>query len=161
MTVELITRYVKILIAFVLLWTGVWFFNNFGCSRVEGPEMTPAIPAEKNAMIDPRVRQPADLRRDDVIAYIYDIGAKGGSRRVTARVVGLPGDRVKLVKGDVFVNGEKAGVTTEKKVVEDYAEIIVPRNTIFTLCDNRSAAKGLDSRTLGPIGYWAIVGKLK
>jgi hypothetical protein len=47
MTVELITRYVKVLIAFVLLWTGVWVFNTFGCSRVEGPEMTPAVPAER------------------------------------------------------------------------------------------------------------------
>jgi signal peptidase I len=161
MTVELLTRYVKVLIAFVLLWTGVWFFNNFGCSRVEGPEMTPAIAAEKNALIDPRVRKPEEMNRDDVIAYIYDIGARGTSRRVTARILGLPGDRVKIVKGDVFVNNEKIGSTTDKKSSEDYAEIIVPRNTIFTLCDNRSTSKGLDSRTLGPIGYWAIVGKLR
>lgn len=161
MTVELITRYVKVLIGFVLLWTGVWFFNNFGCSRVEGPEMTPAIAAEKNAMIDPNVRRPEQLQRDDVVAYIYDIGGKAATRRVTARVVGLPGDRVKIVKGDVFVNDQKAGITTEKKAVEDYAEIIVPRNTIFALCDNRSTSKGLDSRTLGPIGYWSIVGKLR
>jgi len=161
MTVEVIIRYVKVLIGFVLLWLGIWVYNIFGFSRVEGPEMQPAVPAEKNAMIDPRVRKPEELRRDDIVAYIYDVGGKGASRRVTARVVGLPGDRVKMVKGDVFVNGEKAGVTTEKKTVEDYAEIIVPRNTIFTLCDNRSNSKGLDSRALGPIGYWAIVGKLR
>ena len=161
MTVELITRYVKVLIGFVLLWLGIWVYNIFGFSRVEGPEMQPAVSAEKNALIDPRVRQPDQLHRDDVVAYIYDIGGKGGQRRVTARVVGLPGDRVKMVKGDLFVNNEKAGVTTDKKTVEDYAEIIVPRNTIFTLCDNRSNSKGLDSRALGPIGYWAIVGKLR
>ena len=161
MTVELITRYVKILIGFVLLWIGVWVFNNFGCSRVEGPEMTPAIPPEKNALIDPRIRQPEELHREDVIAYIYDIGAKGHSRRVTARVVGLPGDKVKIVKGDLYVNNEKTGASQDKKSQEDYAEIIVPRNTIFALCDNRSASKGLDSRALGPIGYWAILGKLR
>jgi signal peptidase I len=161
MTVELITRYVKVLIGFVLLWIGVWVFNNFGCSRVEGPEMTPAIPPEKNALIDPRVRQPEELRRDDVIAYIYDIGAKGHARRVTARVVGFPGDKVKIVKGDLYVNNEKTGASQDKKSAEDYAEIIVPRNTIFALCDNRGASKGLDSRSLGPIGYWAIVGKLR
>jgi signal peptidase I len=161
MTVELITRYVKVLIGFVLLWTGVWVFNNFGCVRVEGPEMTPSIPSEKNALIDPKIRQPEELRRDDVIAYIYDIGSKGHSRKVTARVVGLPGDKVKIVKGDLFVNNEKAGVTTDKRAAEDYAEIIVPRNTIFALCDNRNASKGLDSRSLGPIGYWAIIGKFR
>ena len=66
--------------------------------------------------------------------------------------MGLPGDRVKMVKGDVFVNGEKAGVTTDKKVVEDYAEIIVPRNTIFTLCDNRGASKGWTAARWGRSG---------
>jgi len=161
MTVAVITRYVKVLIGFVLLWLGIWVYNIFAFSRVEGPEMQPAVPAEKNALIDPRVRQPEQLHRDDVVAYTYDIGGKGGQRRVTARVVGLPGDRVKMVKGDVFVNNEKAGVTTDKKTVEDYAEIIVPRNTVFALCDNRTGSKGLDSRALGPIGYWAIVGKLR
>lgn len=162
MTIELITRYVKILIAFVVVWLGTWVFNNYGCSRVEGPEMAPAIPADKNALIDPRVRLPEQLNREDIIAYSYDIGGKGVMKRVTARVVGLPGDRVKMVKGDVFVNGERFGAgAPDKKVTEDYPEIIVPRNTVFALCDNRPQSRTLDSRTLGPIGYWAIVGRLK
>ena len=48
-----------------------------------------------------------------------------------------------------------------QRLGEDYAEIVVPRGTVFVLCDNRSASKSLDSRTLGPIGAWAIVGKLR
>ncbi len=160
MTVELITRYVKILIAFVLLWTGLWFFNNFGCSRIEGGDMVPALPADKNALIDPKTRHPEQLNRDDIVAYNYDLG-RGALRKVTARVIGLPGDKVKMVKGEVFVNGERSGPNADKKGTEDYAEIIVPRNTIFALCDNRGATKQVDSRMLGPIGYWAIVGKLR
>ena len=160
MTVELITRYVKILIAFVLLWTGIWFFNNFGCSRIDGNEMVPTIPAEKNALIDPKTRHPEQLNRDDIVAFTYDLG-KGVPRKVTARVAGLPGDKVKMVKGEVFVNGERFGPSSDKKASEDYAEIIVPRDTIFALCDNRGGTKQFDSRTLGPIGYWAIVGKLR
>ncbi len=161
MTVELITRYVKILIGFVLVWLGVWVYNNFGCSRVEGPEMQPTLIAEKNVSIDPKARQPEQLNRDDIVVYAYDIGQKGTTRRVTARVVGLPGDRVKIVKGEVLVNNEKVGSSGDKKSGEDYAEIIVPRNTIFALGDNRSASKGVDSRTLGPIGSWAIIGKVR
>src|SRR6185436_4935462 len=154
MTVELILRYVKILIVFVLLWTGIWFFNNFGCSRIEGPDMVPAIPADKNALIDPKTRHPEQLHRDDVIAYTYDLG-RGNLRKVTARVTGLPGDKVKIVKGEVFVNGERFGSGGDKKGTEDYAEIIVPRDTVFALCDNRGATRDLDSRKLGPIGTWA------
>jgi signal peptidase I len=159
MTVELITRYVKILIGFVLVWGAIWFFNNFGCNRIDGNEMTPTLAAEKNALIDPRTRHPDDLKRDDFVAYSCEI--KGQVKKVTARVIGLPGDRVKIVKGDVLVNNAKVSGTTDKKAAaENYAEIIVPRNTVFVLCDNR-AQKTLDSRSLGPIGYWAIIGKLR
>jgi signal peptidase I len=161
MTIELITRYVKILIAFVLVWTGVWFFNNFGCSRVEGPEMTPTLAGDKGISIDPKTRHPDQLSRDDIIVYSYDIGQKGTNRKITARVVGLPGDRVKMAKGELFVNNDKVGAGADKKSGEDIAEIIVPRDTVYALCDNRGASKGLDSRTLGPIGFWAIVGKVR
>lgn len=163
MTVELITRFVKILIVFVLVWTGLWVFNNFGCSRVEGPEMAPTIPAEKNAWIDPKIRHPEQLQRDDIIAYSYDVSGRGTPKKVTARVIGLPGDRVKLVKGEVHVDGKPvSGGSTDKKYTEDFAEIIVPRNTVYVLCDNRAGnTRGMDSRTLGPVGAWAIIGKIR
>ncbi len=162
MNVQLITRYVKILIVFVLLWGGLWVFNSVGCNRMES-EMTPTLPAEKNALLDPRVHQADQLNRDDIIAYSCELPGGKGQRKVTARVIGLPGDRVKMVKGEVFVNGERAGtsVAPDKKAADDYAEIFVPRDTVFVLCDNRSGTRNLDSRTLGPVGCWAIVGKLR
>ena len=159
MTVELITRYVKILIGFVLVWGALWFFNNFGCNRIEGNEMVPTLEAEKTVFIDPKTRHPDDLKRDDIVQYSCEV--KSALRKVTARVIGLPGDRVRIVKGEVLVNNSKAGGPVDKKAaVENYAEIIVPRNTVFVLCDNRGQ-KTLDSRALGPIGYWAILGKLR
>ena len=161
MTVELITRYVKILIAFVLVWGGMWVFNNYGCSRVEGPEMQPTIPADKSVGLDPKVRHPEQLNRDDIVLFAYDIAQKGTTRKVAARVVGLPGDRVKIVKGDLFVNNEKTGSNSDKRAAEDYAEIMVPRDTVFVLCDNRGQTKDLDSRKIGPIGSWAILGKVR
>jgi hypothetical protein len=33
---------------------------------------------------------------------------------------------------------------------------------VYVLCDNRSAnTRGMDSRSLGPIGSWAILGKMR
>jgi signal peptidase I len=163
MIVELTTRFVKILIVFVLLWGGLWIFNSMGCNRVES-EMTPTLPADKNCLLDPRIHQADQLSRDDLVAYAYEIPGGKGAKKVTARVVGLPGDRVKMVKGEVFVNGERAAasVAADRKIADDYAEIFVPRNTVFLLCDNRGGStKSVDSRTLGPIGCWSILGKLR
>ncbi len=159
MTVELITRYVKILIAFAIVWGALWFLNNYGCHRIESNEMTPTLEAHKSVFIDPKTRHPDELKRDDIVTYSCEI--KGALKNVTARVIGLPGDRVKIVKGDVLVNNSKVGGAADKKAAADnYAEIIVPRNTVYVLCDNRSQ-KTLDSRSLGPIGSWAILGKLR
>ena len=163
MNAALITRCVKILVAFLLIWGGLWFFNTAGCARTEGGEMMPAIPAEKSLFIDPRVNRAEQLKPDDVILYSCEIPGSRTARKVAARVVGLPGDRVKLVKGEVFVNGQRAAtsVAPDKKAADDYAEIFVPRDSVFVLCDSRSGSKNLDSRALGPIGCWAIVGKVR
>jgi signal peptidase I len=163
MTAELITRYVKILIVFAALWLGLWAFNAVGCNRV-GNEMTPTLNIEKGCLIDPRVRSTDDLKADDLVVYQAEPAGSRESRRITARVVGLPGDKVKIVKGEVFVNGSRAAtsVASDRKAQDDYAEIFVPRNTVFVLCDNRGGTtRTLDSRTLGPIGAWALVGRLR
>jgi len=162
MNVEAITRFVKIFVVFLLFWGGLWLFNSMGCNRV-GSEMAPTIAPDKNSLIDPRVQQADQLNHDDLVAYTYEIPGKG-SQKITARVVGLPGDRVKMVKGEVFVNGERAATSAagDKKAADDYAEIFVPRNTVFVLCDNRGGStKTIDSRSLGPIGCWAILGKVR
>jgi signal peptidase I len=156
-----LARYLKILVVFILIWGGMWVFNNYGCTRADGPEMQPTIPAEKSLTLDPNARHPEQLSRDDIVVYSYDISQRGALRKVTSRVVGLPGDRVKIVKGELFVNNEKVGAAADKKAAEDYAEIIVPRNTVFVLGDNRSGSKDLDSRKIGPIGSWAILGRMR
>jgi signal peptidase I len=160
MTMVHLSRYLKILVVFILIWGGMFVFNNYGCTRADGPEMQPTIPSEKSLTLDPNARSPKDLQRDDIIVYLYDVAQKGATRKVTSRVVGLPGDRVKIVKGEIFVNNEKIG-SADKKSVEDYAEIMVPRDTVFAIGDNRSGSKELDSRKIGPIGSWAIVGKMR
>ena len=57
MNAALVVRCVKILVAFVLFWGGLWFFNTMGCSQTEGGEMMPSIPSEKSLLIDPRVKR--------------------------------------------------------------------------------------------------------
>lgn len=74
------------------------------------------------------------------------------------RVVGIPGDKIKFVDGTVFVNGEKLKDTYSKGSTYGTDEtIIVPKNKVFVLGDNRENSK--DSREIGCVDYDKIKGK--
>lgn len=152
--------YAKVVGVLALLWAGLWVFNTKGCRRIEGAEMEPTFPRDKVRVISPRVRHPSELERGDVVSYTANIGRS--TKNVAARVVGLPGDRVRIDKGVVYLNGAALAadaVAAGNRSEDDYAEIIVPRDTVFVLCDNRKQGLTLDSRALGPVSAWALNGR--
>ncbi|HED24732.1 MAG TPA: signal peptidase I [Firmicutes bacterium] len=75
------------------------------------------------------------------------------------RVIGLPGDHLEFVDGQVYRNGEK--------LVEDYlrgrtespsSDLIVPESHIFVMGDNREGSS--DSRRIGPVPVTNIQGRV-
>lgn len=158
--VELVLRWAKLGAGFVIFWALLWVYNARGCQRIEGKEMEPTLQAQKTQLIKP-VARIDDLERGDVVSF-SSIGQGRAVKAVAARVVGLPGDRVRLEKGEVFVNGQKSGseaVAAAHKSTDDYAEIVVPRDSVFLLCDNRKVGLTLDSRAIGPVSRWALNGR--
>ena len=158
--VELVLRWAKLGAGFVFFWILLWVYNARGCQRIEGKEMEPTLIAQKTQTIRPNLGRLEDLERGDIVSF-SSVSA-GKLRAVAARVIGLPGDRVRIEKGDVLVNGNKSGaefVAAANKSTEDYAEIIVPRDSVFLLCDNRKAGLTIDSRAIGPVLKWALNGR--
>jgi signal peptidase I len=163
MAIELLFRFLKLAGVFAILWTFLWANGRYGCRRIEGQEMAPTLTQDRNVTMDPRPLAAEDFDRGDVVAYSLDAGGRG-VRNLVGRVVGLPGDRVKIVKGEVVLNGEKLAegyVHSKNRSTEDYAEVFVPRGSLFILCDNRNASRIVDSRAAGPLGHRAIVGRLR
>lgn len=78
------------------------------------------------------------------------------------RVIGLPGDRIEIKDGSIFVN--------EEKLKEDYTSSsntqptnknnhwIVKEDEIFVAGDNRLPGESKDSREFGPVKKDSIVG---
>ncbi|HEX7901364.1 MAG TPA: signal peptidase I [Planctomycetota bacterium] len=158
--VELVLRWVKLGAGFVFFWILLWVYNARGCQRIEGKEMEPTLLAQKTQTIRPNAGRIDEIERGDIVSF-SSVSA-GKVKAVAARVIGLPGDRVRVEKGEVLVNGNKAGaeyVSAANKSTDDYAEIIVPRDSVFLLCDNRKAGLTLDSRAVGPVLKWALNGR--
>ncbi len=166
MTMELVLRFAKILGVFIVLWILIWIFNGYGCGPVDGDEMEPAIPKGKTKLIRPGIHRPEQLERGDIVSFAYAFPGRA-QRVVAARVIGLPGERVKMEKGEVFVNGAKIGseyVSAANRSQDDYAEVFVPRDTLFVLCDRRKVQHQQipwDSRGIGPVPMWAVLGAFK
>ncbi len=163
MTMELVARWAKLAIAFVVVWVLIWAFNTHGCRTVEGGEMEPFIKRDSREWLSPGLRSPEQLARGDVVAYRW---VKSGQRQqnFAARVVALPGDRVKIVKGEFFLNGARVKedfVQANQRSSEDFEEIVVPAESVFVLCDNRRHPSAQDSRRIGPLSKWAIAGKVR
>ena len=77
------------------------------------------------------------------------------------RVIGLPGDHIVIKDGIVYRNDERIEepylreMNTEIQE-QEYADVIVPENTVYVMGDNREQSK--DSRSFGCIPYSRVNG---
>ena len=74
------------------------------------------------------------------------------------RVIGLPGDKVEVKSGNVYVNDKPLNEPYIKEApFSPYNAAIVPPNQLFVMGDNRNASR--DSRSFGMLPVDLIVGK--
>ena len=76
------------------------------------------------------------------------------------RVIGLPGDRLRIDHGVVWLNGRRQIERYVPDIYEDsrsMADIIVPAESYYVMGDHRSISS--DSREFGPVERSLIYGK--
>ena len=123
--------------------------------------MLPTLQPAQVFRVDRNVRL-GDLRCGNLVAYVKDPSKPGDV--AVGRIVGLPGDRVTILKGEVRVNGELSSDNLSTKPTEgEVPDLLVPRGTFFILVDLRTGwelQRGADSRAFGPISAGRILGRL-
>jgi len=97
---------------------------------------------------------------NDVITFLYP---KDRSINYIKRLIGRPGDRVNIKNFEVYVNGKAIqqpyiDSRLAKKPFSRYMqEIIIPKNKLFVMGDNRDNSN--DGRFFGLINQSDIIGK--
>ena len=97
-------------------------------------------------------------QRDDIIICRYPYHTE----KCVKRVIAVPGDRISISDGAIYLNGEKLD---ESAYWDGYIEnsempeVTVPERSLFVVGDNRNNSG--DSRHVGFIPYWQVKGKVR
>ncbi len=152
-------------IAETLILTVVIFFliQNFVAQpyRVEQQSMQDTLEPGQYVLVDKLTPRFDSYKRGDIVVFQQpDVGE--GRTPFIKRVIGVPGDRVAIKDGRVFVNGQplrepyvKDGDTTDTSDPE--SSFTVSDGSLFVLGDHRS--NSTDSRMFGPVPGSSVIGR--
>ncbi|MBM7623540.1 signal peptidase I [Sporohalobacter salinus] len=117
--------------------------------------MEPTLKPGDRIFVNKFIYRFQDPQRFDIIVFKYPVDPH---KKFIKRVIGLPGDTVKIVDGTVYVNGKAIEEDyTLNKGYSDYHKIEVPSQNYFVLGDNRNNSE--DSRFWGFVPRENIVGE--
>lgn len=123
--------------------------------QVSGLSMEPHIRSGEYVLINTFAYRLSLPGRGDIVAFRHE----GDSRSVfIKRVIGVPGDRIRIDRGRVYRNG----VALDEPYVlhpddRSFAEISVRPGSVYVLGDNRAQSE--DSRLFGPVGDDRLIGR--
>lgn len=142
------------ILAAVVIGVLIFFALQFSVQRsvVEGSSMSPNLQDEQVLIVSKLAYKFGEPERGDIIIFppphILD-----ADKDYIKRIIGMPGEEVEIINGDVFINGKKLEEPyIEKHSHDDMDAVTVPSGHYFVLGDNRSNSS--DSR-----GGWTVPGE--
>lgn len=125
--------------------------------RVEGTSMLPRLEDHDRLFINKFVYHFEAIHRGDVVVFHYPLDP---AKSYIKRVIALPGDKIEIVDGQVWLNGKllrEPYVPAKYRDDTSMAQMTVPPDYYFVMGDHRSISS--DSRAFGPVARDLIYGK--
>jgi signal peptidase I len=130
--------------------------------KVEGTSMMPTLTNEERIFINKFTYKfgLGSIERGDTVVFWYP---QDTTKSYIKRVIGVPGDRIRVEMGQVYVNGQALSEDYIPKDYRDYSswreglEQVVPEGRYFVLGDHRNQSS--DSRMWGYVPRENIYGK--
>jgi signal peptidase I len=159
---DFVQSIVLALSVFVLLYLFVVQPN-----EVNGNSMVPNFQNRERILTDKLSYQFGEPKRGDVVVFKAPASEPCSENECEyiKRIIGIPGDRVMVFGGQVYLNGEllkqdflPADFVTEPGAFsQEGVEVEVPEDSYLVFGDNRSHSR--DGREFGPISRKLILGK--
>ena len=151
---------IEILIIGIAVFALAWIFLAEPL-EVTGDSMKPTLQTSEQIIVEKLSMNFGEIESGDIVVFN---SPEDPSSLIIKRVIGLPGDKINIRNGKVFVNEEvieepylEENTTTDGKRLLPTQTIKVPYEQYFVLGDNR--VNSTDSRDFGTINEDEIVGK--
>ena len=147
-------------LAFILFWSILMYFlvQRYVVSAgvITETSMLPTLPEGNYYLVNRYIYLFAPPERGDIVVLRRD---RFASEQYVKRVIGLPGERLQIKSGAVYINGRRL----EERYAHDptYPDLeaqTIEQETYFVLGDNRPVSE--DSRHYGPVPFSQIEGKI-
>jgi signal peptidase I len=150
--------------------------------RIPSESMVPTLEVGQRVLVDRVSYRFGDPDRGDIVVFKPPLGSESNSCGIQhssdsacprpteersdtnfiKRVVATPGDRLKVIDGAVYINGERqnedyARLDAECEICNLPHEIRIPDDQYFMMGDNRG--ESADSREWGPVPKKWIIGQ--
>jgi signal peptidase I len=150
--------------------------------RIPSASMVPTLQVGQRVLVDRITSHFTSPGRGDIVVFKPPLGAdtdqcgvphppdqacprptpQKSSTNFIKRVVGLPGERLKVINGRVWINGKPLREpfirpSASCEICDLPREITIPPGYFFMMGDNRGESD--DSRTWGPVPKKWIIGK--
>lgn len=125
--------------------------------KVEGTSMQPKLVDQERIFVNKFVYHFSRIERGDIIVFWYP---RDPTKSFIKRVVGVPGERVEVRSGVVYINGRRLRepyLLPEYLDHSSYPPDLVPPGHYFVLGDHRNSSN--DSRNWGFVPEENIFGK--
>lgn len=132
--------------------------NNFVFQiiRVDGPSMEPTLYTDQRMAVTRFSYYFSTPQRGDIVVTKFP----DDDRNFVKRVIGLPGETLKIRDGKVYINDVALDEPYIKAAIEfDYGEIVIPEGKYMVMGDNRNNSSDSRKITVGPLDLKLIVGK--
>lgn len=128
-------------------------------TRVVGMSMEPTLENGQQIFIDRFLYILSSPKAGDVVAFLPN--GNENSHYYIKRVVAVPGDKVRIADGTLYVNGQESKWVTERILDAGIAEneIILGNKEYFCIGDNPNNSEDSRSANIGPVEEGDMIGK--
>lgn len=131
-------------------------------TNVIGNSMEPSLYANQEILIDRFTYQISAPKRGDIVAF--QPNGNEESHYYVKRIVGIPGDHIRIVSGLIYIDGEVYVEDGNYDKIADPgiadSEIYLGDEEYFVLGDNRNFSEDSRSGNIGPVKKSYMIGKV-